>query len=71
MNIQVHTWIYGTLEFTYGTTNPNSLANGMRIRSLALEYTHGLMEECKKENGKTTSSMVSYSCANEYSFLWV
>ena len=57
MNIQVHNWIYGTLEFTYGTTNPNSLANGMRIISLELEYTHGLMEECTKESGRMTNNI--------------
>ena len=71
MNIQVHTWIYGTLEFTFGMIYQSIWDSGMKTKYQALGYIHGLMEECTKENGRKTSSMASDSCANEYSFLWV
>jgi hypothetical protein len=30
----------------------NMVANGMKIKSMELEYIHGLMVESMKENGK-------------------
>ena len=71
MNVQVQTWIYGTLEPSTGLMDPNTQVNSVITTSMAKVPTNGLMEEGTMENGRTTSSMASDSCANEYSFLWL
>ena len=70
MNIQVQTWIYGTLEPSTRLMDPNTQVNSVITTSMAKVPTSGLMEEGTIENGRTTSSITSDSCANEYSFLW-
>ena len=46
----------------------NLLVNGMKIKSLVLEFTLGLMEECIKEIGKKSNNMGAGKYENEYLF---
>ena len=61
MNIQVHTWIYGTFEGWFNKTEMSLKVNGRTIKPMAMEFTCMQMAPGTKATGMKTNNIGTIS----------